>query len=121
MKYEVARTVEGWISRKSLGLSSYSTKEQKDAKAMKVRTYVRVDKKGHERQYSFSVFANIKQENFLEVVWAICTCKQAEGEGEFGRDLGDDIVSEAALDQRRVPHEVVHRVRHLHQLAVGEI
>ncbi len=52
MKYEVARTVEGWISRKSLGLSSYSTKEQKDAKAKKVRAHVRVDKKGHETQNS---------------------------------------------------------------------
>jgi hypothetical protein len=54
-------------------------------------------------------------------VWVYCTCEVVERDEELGRDLGDDIAGEAALEEGGLPHQVVHRVRHLHQLAVRQV
>ena len=49
------------------------------------------------------------------------TSDEAEGLGELGRDLGDQVGGEVALGELGLPQQVEDRVRHLDQLARGEV
>ena len=49
------------------------------------------------------------------------TSDEAEGLGELGRNLGDQVGGEVALGELGLAQEVEDRVGHLDQLARGEV
>ena len=51
----------------------------------------------------------------------ILTCEQGPLDGELGGDLVDDVVGEVAGHEAGVLHQHEDGVRHLLQLAVGQV
>ena len=49
------------------------------------------------------------------------TCDEAECLGELGRNLGDQVGGDVALGELGLAQQVEDRVRHLDQLARGEV
>ena len=49
------------------------------------------------------------------------TSDEGEAHGQLGGDLGDDVGGEVAGGEGGLPHQVEDRVRHLDQLARGEV
>lgn len=87
---------------------------------------------GDPRQGDEGVVADVEGVQLREVaqlVWQFAhlvvghveLCDEAELDCELGRQLGDDVPRQVAGRERRVAHEVIHGVGHLHQLALGQV
>ena len=55
------------------------------------------------------------------VSFQVLTSDEGEAHGQLWRDLGDDVGGEVAGGEGGLAHQVEDCVRHLHQLAGGEV